>query len=691
MPKPIDELRAQFIEIINSNNKLLIEEFINELKAEYRHYHIASDERESISDWIIQLEKSRDLANITNQQDHLDNVNQFIEERDWNSALKEIGNYLKKPEASFNQAYKIFQIMSNKPDIGFEKLLSFLRHNVPSIHHGEEKYKLLLDVLEKRSKGNNKSDDDIFTADLTLEDPVGPESSETIAKPSIHTEKARQLMEDADEFLYNWDFKQAIRLYDQVLFLEPDYERAKDNLLRSQDYLDGDIPPRKLPRAAAISFGKAQSALKAGQYPEAERLLQRAYQVLEESNITQWNEGDQLQEQIFNCLAAEDRYKDAVELFNVGDFLEAKRAIDDAFETNQVRIYDEFRKTIGKVEGDLTSIQKQLNITNVPVDIQIDMMLDAQAKINELEQKFPQNTAVQNAKKRLTELMPLLKNQLKRRAENLLDQIQDESSHSNIDHARTLCKRAHEAADAAEKAGAIGEEFEELKISIEKTQRELDGLSKLLQEARSNFDDNASWFWNRWQKTYESLVPVIRQYPRDSEVQKLRIELRWRNYIINLMQIIGGLIILIIMGAICWQSYRKINGYIEALTPSPTITTTNTPLPTNTNTPTSTSTPTPTYTVTPTSTSTETPTPTPTPTNTPIIYVTTRDIYARNGCYDGFNQTGKLHRGSLIVYDSDATTSDNHDRTCLFVRYLDNETGKTVSGYVLLQDLEPLK
>ena len=84
-------------------------------------------------------------------------------------------------------------------------------------------------------------------------------------------------MTEAEKLFYGGRYAEAIKLYDQVLQIEPDWDRARQHRSESENYLrTGYIPSVALPAEAATAFGKAQSAARLGRYQEAMTLLNRA-------------------------------------------------------------------------------------------------------------------------------------------------------------------------------------------------------------------------------------------------------------------------------------------------------------------------------------------------------------------------------------------------------------------------------
>jgi hypothetical protein len=91
-------------------------------------------------------------------------------------------------------------------------------------------------------------------------------------------------------------------------------------------------------------------------------------------------------------------------------------------------------------------------------------------------------------------------------------------------------------------------------------------------------------------------------------------------------------------------------------------------------------TPTPTATLTPTATH------TPLPTPTPIAGVALREVWARSGCYEGFNAISRIPQGGLLRFLPSERRFDQFNRECVLVEYQGPD--KSVIGWVLIMDVD---
>jgi hypothetical protein len=94
---------------------------------------------------------------------------------------------------------------------------------------------------------------------------------------------------------------------------------------------------------------------------------------------------------------------------------------------------------------------------------------------------------------------------------------------------------------------------------------------------------------------------------------------------------------------------------------------------------------TPTQTPMPSSTPTPSPTPTFTPTSTPFLGAALRDVWARSGCYEGFNAIGRIPTGGNLRFLPEDRRFDTFNRECVLVEY--QGENRSIIGWVLLADI----
>lgn len=155
-----------------------------------------------------------------------------------------------------------------------------------------------------------------------------------------HDENAEELMDQAEELFLAGSYSNAIKLYEQVLKIEPSWERAKEYREQARKFLlSGDIPSVALPTEAAINYGKAQSAVRVGRYPDAKQYYELAKDALTQSGITKWNEGRDFEIKLAGLIQAEKIVREAVELFHQGKVDDAIQALDNTHQETGIPHY----------------------------------------------------------------------------------------------------------------------------------------------------------------------------------------------------------------------------------------------------------------------------------------------------------------------------------------------------------------
>ena len=111
--------------------------------------------------------------------------------------------------------------------------------------------------------------------------PNSNEAAISTGELQIHNTEAEGWMETAERMFYSGRFAEAIKNYERVLQIEPNWERARQHRSEAENYLrTGYIPSVALPAEAASAYGKAQSAARVGRYADAMALLSKAQTVL---------------------------------------------------------------------------------------------------------------------------------------------------------------------------------------------------------------------------------------------------------------------------------------------------------------------------------------------------------------------------------------------------------------------------
>jgi tetratricopeptide (TPR) repeat protein len=478
-----------------------------------------------------------------------------------------------------------------------------------------------------------------------------------------HNPMAEQQMEVAEKLFYSGRYAEAIQVFDRVLQLEPNWERARQHRSEAENYLrTGYIPSVALPTDAASAYGKAQSAARVGRYADALALLEKAQSVLKELGIQRWQEGQEFAQKLQENIDAERVYEEGLVLFQQGQIDTAIEKVDAASLATGLPKYSDKAQQLRQVKASLNTIFTALN--QATIDSQAASQ--AKASLDSLIAEFGDNPAFDRLLERFRSVVPRVVEPLKDQTRSLKNQAERAST---LEEALYLAKQARQNLDQIRNLEGVDESLNRLQNEIDKLQRTLQKYDDDLQNAIRAYEDHPQWPAEATRLSAE----VRERYPNDPGVSRLNRNLRsfrWKLLGLRLGGVILAILLLVVLGNFALGRYRS---YQLSLTPTATPTFTVTP----------------TFTLTPTATPTVTPTPlpteTPTLTATPVSGFAQRDIWARSGCYEGFSAAGRIPAGATLRFLPSERRFDSFNRECLLVEY-QREQGAVI-GWVLIMDI----
>lgn len=482
----------------------------------------------------------------------------------------------------------------------------------------------------------------------------------------LHDPTAENQMEEAEKLFYSGRYAEAIKLYDRVLQLEPKWERARQHRAESENYLrTGYIPPIALPPEAASAFGKAQSAARVGRYTDALALLNRAQLALRDVGIQRWQEGLEFEQKLQENIDAENVYQEGLALFSQGRIDEAIDSIDTAARATGLPKYGDKAQQLRRVKERVRSIHEALS--NIAIEPKV--VAQAKADLDLLVAEHGDNPHFERLRSRMETIIPRAVAPLKEQTRSLKSQAERAETLEDtlylIQQAKANLEQIRNLEGMDENLDRLNQEVERLLREVQKYENDL-SLAKNTLERKKNWPAQAS-------RLSESLRQRYPNDPRVIQLEKSLARFHTLRTAARLGLILLGLAGLVVIG---WWAAGRVRVYQLALTPTITATATRTSTPTPTGTPTTTATSTPTQTS------------TPTPTPTPLSGVALRDIWARNGCYEGFTATGRIPLGGSVRFISQERRFDSFSRECILVEY-QGQGGKSTIGWVLFIDLGP--
>jgi tetratricopeptide (TPR) repeat protein len=478
-----------------------------------------------------------------------------------------------------------------------------------------------------------------------------------------HNPAAEQQMELAEKLFYSGRYAEAIQLFDRVIQLEPNWERARQHRSEAENYLrTGYIPAVALPADAASAYGKAQSAARVGRYEDALALLEKAQVILRDLGIQRWQEGQEFAQKLQESIDAEKVYEEGLQVFQQGQIDAAIERVEAASRATGLPKYADKAQDLRRVKESLRSIHETLNQTA----IEPQAASQAKANLDALIAEHGENPAFERLVERFRTIVPRVVEPLKEQTRSLKNQADRAPT---LEEALYLSKQAKQSLDQIRNLEGVDESLDRLQNEIDKLQRDIQRYDNDLQTAMRAYENRPNWPAEAARLSAE----VRERYPNDPGVIRLKRNFRsfqWKLRGIRLGIAVFGIIILFL--AANW-GIRRYRAFVLSLTPTPTPTATATP------------TFTPTPTLTPTITPTMTPTGTPTLTPTPVSGIAQRDVWARNGCYEGFTAVGKIPAGGVVRFLPSERRFDDFNRECVLVEYQRGDAA--VIGWVLIMDV----
>ncbi len=483
-------------------------------------------------------------------------------------------------------------------------------------------------------------------------------------KAREHNPEADLAMTEAEKLFYGGHYAEAIKLYDQALQIEPDWDRARQHRSESENYLrTGYIPSVALPAEAATAFGKAQSAARLGRYQEAMSLLNKAQSTLREMGIQRWQEGQEFEQKLQQNIDAEIVFDEGVKLFAQGQYEEGIDRVETAARATGLPRYNDRVQALRQTREQLRQATEILNIS-APTPKAV-----ARAKniLDGMILEYGENPTLARLYTRLELVIPKVLEPLKDQVRSLRSQAERAQS---LEAAQTKIQQAKQVLDQVRSLGPGDDDLEVLQDELERQTREVQRYQEELQQANVVLNSNRSWPTAASRMSQDLRV----HYPNDPGVIELNRALS--NYHTTLTGLkIGGVVVgIFIVAMLLWAVFGRVNAYIVSLTPTVTPTASPTATATRTPTPTSTSTPTP------------RPTLEPTVTPTPLTGSAARMVWARSGCYDKYDAVGRIPAGGIVRFlPAERRFDDLTSRECALVEY-QGET-RTIIGWVMLLDL----
>ena len=216
---------------------------------------------------------------------------------------------------------------------------------------------------------------------------------------------------------YSGDYQQTVDLANRVLAQQPgnptalEYrQKAEDNLIR------GVVPDHRIPFDARVSYNRANSLVRAGNYDEAERLYREARDLAERAGILSWKDAEQAMLDIQDLALARELLNEGDRLLASDNWSEALRKYEGALRVVANDPQAEERiELVRRVQQDTDQVAVQLSMLSGSLQDQATQLQNILGILTRVRQRLPNSERLtqllQQANQRLTGIKTQLHDQ----------------------------------------------------------------------------------------------------------------------------------------------------------------------------------------------------------------------------------------------------------------------------------------
>jgi tetratricopeptide (TPR) repeat protein len=278
-------------------------------------------------------------------------------------------------------------------------------------------------------------------------------------------------LSELTQLYYAGDYQQVVDAANRILAEQPgnptamEYrQKAEDNLIR------GVVPDHRIPFDARVSYNRANSLVRAGNYDEAERLYREARDLAERSGIPSWKDAEQALLDIQDLALARELLNEGDRLMGSDNWTEALRKYEGALRVvpNDPQAEERIER-IRRIQSDVEQASVQLNMLSGSLSEQATQLQNIANIVARLRQLLP-------GSQRLAQLTADANNRLT----GIRAQIHDQ--------AQSALVRANNATSLEERLSLTNDAQQLLELGVKLDPGDGDLSDKLL-EARTNTSD----------------------------------------------------------------------------------------------------------------------------------------------------------------------------------------------------------
>ncbi|MDQ7027119.1 MAG: SH3 domain-containing protein [Anaerolineae bacterium] len=238
------------------------------------------------------------------------------------------------------------------------------------------------------------------------------------------------LMSELTEAYYAGDYQLTIDLANRILSRDPQNSAATDYRQKSEDNLiRGVVPDHRIPFDARVSYNRANSLVRAGNYDEASKLYREARETAEVNGILSWKDVEQALLDIQDLALARELMNDGDRLMAADNWAEALRKYEGALRVvpNDPQA-EERLEMIRKVQHDVDSAAVELNMLSGSLDEQVIQLQNIRSRLARVRQLLPTSERLARLQQEVVTHLTGVRTQLHDQARATLDRANNSTS-----------------------------------------------------------------------------------------------------------------------------------------------------------------------------------------------------------------------------------------------------------------------
>jgi tetratricopeptide (TPR) repeat protein len=256
------------------------------------------------------------------------------------------------------------------------------------------------------------------------------------------------LMSELTENYYAGNYQQTIDLANRILTRDPDNQTAQEYREKSEDnIIRGVVPDHRIPFEARVSYNRANSLVRAGNYDEASKLYREAREIAERDGILNWKDVEQALLDIQDLALARELLNEGDRLMAADNWGEALRKYEGALRVVPNDPQAEERvEMIHKVQQDIDATSVELNMLSGTLQDQVEQLQSIRTKLARVRQLLPTSQRVGDMQRQVDTRLQGVKTQLNDQARAALDRLNNAAT---VDDRLVLATDALRLSEAA--------------------------------------------------------------------------------------------------------------------------------------------------------------------------------------------------------------------------------------------------